>query len=354
MNKRPNRARLITLFWIISSSGGLLAVNVHLSPQRRFLQSAVEVARVEDFKAGIAAAGSVEPELLVSVKNEAGGNVASKMVREGDTVQRGQKLMEFSMVDARMELDRRRSQLADAQREFQKAQSNYRMNKELFKQHAIPRKDLVDAEQAMDKAHGAVNAAQRDYQGQEKKVNQSEVISPISGVVLADKVGSNGWVGSGQELFIIGQLDRFRVRAKVDELDISKIQQGQPAEIQLEAFPGVVFPGVVESLGAQAQQGAFAEIDVMVGITDLKGMPVKPNLSAKVSFEAKVIPGAITIPANCVQYEGNTNFVAVLTPSGTVIKRNVEVGASGEGRVVIQDGLGAGEAVLVPDSGAAT
>jgi RND family efflux transporter MFP subunit len=257
------------------------------------------------------------------------------------------------MVDARMELDRRKSQMADAQKEFQKAQSNYRMNRELYRQHAIPKKDLMDAEQALDKAQGAVSAAMRDYDGQEKKVNQSEVVSPISGIVLSDKVGSNGWVGSGQELFIIGQLDRFRVRTKVDELDISKIQPGQAAEIQLEAFPGTVFPGSVESLGAQAQQGAFAEIDVMVGITDLKGMAVKPNLSAKVSFQAKVIPGAITIPANCVQYEGNTNFVNVLTPAGTMIKRTVEIGGSSDGRVVILDGLGAGEAVLVPESNAA-
>jgi len=329
-------------------------MNVHLSPQRRFLQSAVEIARVEDFRIGISAAGTVEPELLVSVKNEAGGNVASKLVREGDTVEVGQKLMEFSMVDARMELDRRRAQMSDTQKEFQKAQSNYRMNKELYRQHAIPRKDLADAQLALDKAQGQVSAAMRDYEGQEKKVNQSEVISPISGVVLSDKVGSSGWVGSGQELFVIGQLDRFRVRTKVDELDISKIQAGQTAEIQLEAFPGVLFPGVVESLGAEAQQGAFAEIDVMVGITDLKGMAVKPNLSAKVSFQAKVIQGAITIPTNCVQYEGNTNFVNVLSPAGIVAKRSVEVGGSGDGRIVIFDGLGAGEAVLVPETNPAT
>jgi RND family efflux transporter MFP subunit len=341
------------VLFIALLSGALLAVNVHLGPQRRFLQSRVEVVRVENFRMSIVSPGVVEPEVSVSVKNDAGGNVAGKMVKEGDAVLPGQKLMQFSLVDAQIELGRRKSQLFDAQKEFEKAEGDYKVNRELYRQHAIPRKDLVDARQALNKARGTADLATKDYEGQMRKVAQSEVASPIAGVVLADKVGTSGWVGSGQELFVIGQLDRLRVRARVDELDINKIRPGLPAEIHLEAFPGVVFPGVVENLGAQAQQGAFAEIDVLVGIADLKGMPVKPNLSAKVNFEAGTIPGALTLPVNCVQYEGSSNFVNVITPDGSLLRRAVELGGSSEGRIVVLDGLGAGETVLVPDDNAA-
>jgi len=201
---------------------------------------------------------------------------------------------------------------------------------------------------------GAVAAATQDYQAQVKKVAQSDVLAPIAGVVLADRIGNNGWAQSGAELFVIGQLDRFRVRAKVDELDINKIRSGQPVEINLEAFPGVVFPGVVESLSAEAQQGTFAEIDVMVAMTDLKGMPVKPNLSAKVNFVVGNVSGALTIPMNCVQYEGNTNFVNIVGPDGQITRRTIELGSSANGRIVVLDGLGAGETVLVPSQEGAT
>jgi len=354
MNRKSPRIRLLLMSSIALLSGALLAVNVRLEPERRFLQSKVEGVRVEDFRVNILSAGVVEPEVSVSIRNDAGGNVAGKMVKEGDTVQPGQKLMQFSLVDAQVELDRRKSQMFGAQREFEKVRGNYQVSRELYHQRAIPRKDLTEAQQALDRARGAADLAMKDYQGQLRKVAQSEVVSPIAGVVLADKVGTSGWVGSGQELFVIGQLDRLRVRAKVDELDINKIRPGQPAEITLEAFPGVVFLGVVENLGAQAEAGAFAEIDVVVGMTDLKGMPVKPNLSAKVSFEAGMTPGALTVPMNCVQYEGNKNFVSVLTPEGQFVRRTVELGGSNGGRIVVLEGLGAGETVLVPGDDAGT
>lgn len=346
--RKSGRVRFLLSLAITLLFGVVLAVNLHLVPLRRLLQSKTETVRVEDFGIKIISPGIVEPKTIVSVKSELGGNIASKQVKEGDLVRQGQLLMQFSLIDVQMELERRRSQLVQAGKDLDKARANYQVSVELFRQHAIPKKDLIESRQALEKAQEAAELARKDYEAQEKKASQSSVTSPIDGVVLVDKVGTNGWMAAGQELFVIGQTDKFNVRAKVDELDIGKIKPGLPADIRLEAFPNVAFPGEVTKVGAEAQAGAFAEIDVFVEMKDLKEMSVRPNLSAKVAFDAGKVNGALTIPLSSIRYRGDQNYVTVISSKGILTERKVELGPSSEGRIVVLDGLGAGETVLVP------
>ncbi len=348
VKRKSSQVRTLLFLAILSLSGALLAVNLQVGPSRRILQGKIEPVRMEDLVLNIMSPGVVEPEVVVSVKNEVGGNIAAKYVREGDVVKANQVLLEFSMVDAQMELERRKSQLVQTGKDLEKARENFKDSRQLLKQRAITKRDFAESQQVFERAQEAAALARKDFEGQEKKASQSKIPSPIDGIILSDKVGSNGWVGAGQELFIIGQLDKFHVRAKVDELDISKIRPGQRAEIRLEAFPDAVFPGEVTKIGAEAQQGAFAEVDVFVDMKDLRGVPVKPNLSAKVSFFTGQIAGALTIPLGCVQYQGNDNYVRVISRRGALSLRKVTLGQSSNGRVIVLEGLKAGENALLP------
>jgi len=105
-----------------------------------------------------------------------------------------------------------------------------------------------------------------------------------------------------KELIKIAQPDHMIVRGTVDERDIASVAVDQDAVIACEAFPGVEMKGQVNWIGAQAKDGAFADVEVTMDLVDTKGLKLKPNLSCEAFIITGKIPKAIALPAEGVRH----------------------------------------------------
>jgi len=200
--------------------------------------------------------GSVSPDVSkeIPVLSLANGRVVALHVGLGDTVQKGQLVMEVQSPDVTTAFDA-----------YLKAVNDERLtavtldrDKLLYNKGAIAKSQLEIAQTADDDANTDLRAAEqqlkiygvdKNHPGDTVKIN-----APASGVIISQNVTAAGaagitYAGAAGSL-LIADLSHVWVICDVYENDLATVHLGQHADISLNAFPGKTFPGAVSDIGA--------------------------------------------------------------------------------------------------------
>ena len=214
-----------------------------------------------------------------------------------------------------------KSQLDDAQRQYDEVKNG------------IAAQDLAAAQAAVDAAQATVN-----------EINLS---APISGTVTEVDTPAGSIVSSGTVGARIDDLSSYYVDMVVSEVDINKIQLGQPAQLTFVAVPNKTYNGKVTAIGTvgTSTQGVV-NFPVTVQITDADSS-VKPGMSALVSIQIASDSNVLLVPNQAVHTTGNQQTVTVLY-QGQLIPVPVTVGISNNTTTEITGGkLQEGDAVVL-------
>ena len=156
---------------------------------------------------------------------------------------------------------------------------------------------------------------------------------------------------SSGAIVALADLATLEVEADVAESNVAKVQNGQPAEVTVEAIPDRRYKAVLRQVIPTADR-TKATVQVKVTILD-KDKDLKPEMSAKVTFlepekkgEARA-PGApvITVPKSAVASRDG-KAVVFQVRDGTVRARPVVTGGERQDQVVIREGLAGGETIV--------
>jgi multidrug efflux pump subunit AcrA (membrane-fusion protein) len=158
------RASLLIVLCLI-----LLAWNMALSTRRRYFSGKMVTVKQEDVVLKVSCPGKIEPKVQQTIRSLLDGNKKSVLVKEGDVVKQGQLLMEISDEKIRMELNQKNSAFRNATSDYTKAQKDYQLEQSLFKQGAVPRRDVENAKQTYERAGQALVASQEDLGITQKK-----------------------------------------------------------------------------------------------------------------------------------------------------------------------------------------
>ena len=205
----------------------------------------------------------------------------------------------------------------------------------------------------------------------ESALQNATIVAPASGVVL--HLGGDGrrsgdqsderplaagqLVGEGSYLLSIGDLRGLSVTGLVDEVDIVKVQPGQPVRISGDAFSDLVFAGRILRISAQSRTGggsAVPTFDVTAGIDRISAANLarlRLGMSARVTVVVRDEPNVVLVPVAAVQGgAGNYRVQVRGTDGGAPREVPVEVGETTLYEVEILSGLKAGDQVIVPTS----
>jgi len=196
----------------------------------------------------------------------------------------------------------------------------------------------------------------------ETRLKVKEITAPKDGVVVYAKASENkgnekiqlGMIPyEGQPILYLPDPSTIVADTEVNEVDISKVQVGGPAELGLDSLPGATFRGTVLKIGSLARMkltpagtpSGIKVFDVTVKVDD-KDERIRPGLSASVGIIVERRDHALSVPLSAVLARGGSQ--AVLVPYGRRIEeRKVVLGPSNEHLVVVEEGLREGERVLV-------
>ena len=170
--------------------------------------------------------------------------------------------------------------------------------------------------------------------------------APVSGVVTMKNVIEGQMVKAGDEMFRFVDLSTVWVVADVPEQDVGRLKEGQKAKIRFRAFPGEVFEGKVTFILHElemATRTAKARIEV-----ENPDHRIRHDMFAEVEIDAASDDdNRLVIPNSALIDSGNRQVVIVDQGDGKFEPRDVAIGERGDGFLVIENGLQAGDQVVI-------
>jgi HlyD family secretion protein len=320
----------------------------------------VQTGRVgrQDLTSVVTASGEVRPKNYTNVLGEGIGKITDIVVKEGDSVKKGDVLLhlenvqpgadvqaqiasiqaaDFGMKAANANYDATVATLAQRQSDLDKAKLDWQRTQQLYKEQLIARQDYDAGKAAYDSAAAALDASQAQIdqsraarEQARSNLAQSQAVlrhtqdvlrkttytAPIDGIVsyIAVRVGENVVPGiqnaEGSFLLTISDMSVVTAEVKVDETDITSLREGQPADVSIDAIPGQVFKGHVSEVGELAilrtsGQAAMTSTtantqearDFKVVVTlDNPPIALRPGLSATAKIQTAQEKQVLTIP----------------------------------------------------------
>lgn len=226
--------------------------------------------------------------------------------------------------DAERQLDVARSQLAGAQ-----AQS------------AAQGSSGAEAQQAqsqLSEAEAALNAAQA-------RLAQTLIRAPAAGVVLERVVEAGDIAQPGKRMMTLALDGAARLIVQVDEKNLPLIRNGAVATAAADAFPNERFEAVVNYV-SQGIDAARGTVELRLDVPKPPSM-LKSDMTVAIDIPGPLLKQAILLPADAVrQLQTGAPWVLVVR-DGVAVKQAVRTGLQTQGRVLIREGLKAGERVIL-------
>ena len=254
----------------------------------------VEVAPLE--RGGIEAvlrfSSNLEAERQVQVFAEAPRQVTKLFVEEGDSVRKGQILVELQNDEQRSALAKAKSLLTQSRRDYERA-------KDLFEQKLVTEQLYNDAAYTVERNELAVNDAQRE-------LSYTEVRAPIAGVVTERLVNLGDHVTLNQALFHIVDFDSIVARIYVPEKELINLRAGEEARLTASALGGAAFSGSIDRISPIVDPGS-GTLKVTVATPRQEGL--RPGMYVEVELVTATHADALLVPKRALVYDNDQVFV---------------------------------------------
>jgi HlyD family secretion protein len=284
----------------VAALGIIVAVSVNQANKGVVTVQTAKVATQENLVSLVTASGEVKPTTYTNVTAQGYGRITAILVKEGDHVKKGDKLLLQENVQANADVQAQSATITSAESAVQAAEASYKAAQSdlvmqqanlekakqdfergqgLLKDGLIPKQDFDQRKTSYDGAVANVEASKARVQSlkaqldqSRSQVNQSKAVlvrakdilqkttytSPINGIVsylpvrLGEFVVQGIQSSTGSFLMTLSDMSVVTAEVKVDETDIVNVKIGQDADVTIDAVPGKVFKGKVTEIGSQA------------------------------------------------------------------------------------------------------
>lgn len=168
-----------------------------------------------------------------------------------------------------------------------------------------------------------------------------------TGAAVAKRLVPGGKVAAREVVMTIVNPTRMVLRATVTEADVAKLKVGTEGHASPVSATDRKMAVAVDSLGEVPLPGGGFETRLTVSKSD--GARLVPGMNCKVTLSGSRAAGqaqVVLVPKNFVFGEGADRFVYLATKSGPE-KHAVKAGASDDRNLEIEEGLDAGDKILI-------
>lgn len=413
--KKPQKSRKKAVIAAVLSGIIIIAVVAFINSRNADDELAVDTVKLEkgEITQTLSVTGKISGTDSAEISSALPYEIIAINVKEGDYVSKGQVLAELDDRVLRSELEIARKdvelsqlqyqeelntildtsaetaaiQVEQSQLEYEEALRQLDVKRELYSSGAIPLEELKQAELAVDKAKLALDTSNENLRKTKldisKAVQQSspkasqlkaieikkhslaqkqqeldkvQIKSPIEGTVtrVNARLGRTAQnTDDNSPMFIVENLSDLKLNADVSEFDISKIREGQRAEISSDILRGNTIDALVSSIAPSGEPKDAAAKEMVIPVElDLLEQPA--DLIAGIIASAQIIvaekQNVYKVPFEALLSEGDITYL-ILYDDGTLRKIEVETGIESdmEIEVISAEMKDDSEVVLNPD-----
>lgn len=309
------------------------------SPDDRRLPVRVVELRPEDVVDRVEYSADLEPLRHATIAAEIGGPVRRIHAEAGETVRRGDVLLEVDTAALERELEEAEAVHRQRRAQFERAEA-------LLERRSITRQQFLDAVTNRDVAAARLATA-------ELRLERARPMAPWSGEIAARHVEEGDYVRPGEPLFDLLDVSRLEVRADAPASDVPHLRVGLPVEVRVDVFPGRAFHGELVRLGSALDRGART-LELVAEI-DPAGTALRPGLAARLALPRRTLDDVLLVPLEALvkmgdaDHAGDAVYVVdeLVDGEGRAARRSVRLGSLIGRRVVVEEGLAAGDFLIV-------
>jgi HlyD family secretion protein len=234
--------------------------------------------------------------------------------------------------------------LATAQAQLLTAQREYERIKEGTSPAdiALLEAQLADAQREFDRVKDGpdpadIAVAEARVAAAQATVNLAQVLAPFNGTVteVISKPGDQATPGA--PAFRLDDLSRLLLDVQVSEVDINRIQPGQPVTLAFDAIPNKEYNGVISEVAPVGTNNqGIVDFNVTVELTDADDT-VKPGMTAAVNMVVDQLQEVLLVPNRAVRTQEGQRVVYILE-NGIPTPVEITLGASSEQDSQVVDG----------------
>jgi len=302
----------------------------------------------------------VTGERYVSVGVRVPGRIDRYFVEEGQSVHKGDPLVQIDDRDYRAAVRAAEAGLELGRANLKLAEADLKRGRELIDKGFISKQELDVWENKAAVARATVDQLAAELNQARVNLDYTLLRAPTDGVVLAKskEVGEiavpGGFAGSG-DLIRLANLSDMRAQVDVNEADLNRVHMGQPAEVAPDAYPDAHYTAEVVKLYPQVdRQKGTLRVEVRIREPDGR---LLPDMSARITFLAEPASSggpdaqspAVLVPAAALRRDAQGNNFVWVVDADRARRVVIETGGAVGTRVRIASGLTGGELVVVGD-----
>ncbi len=298
----------------------------------------------QDLPKTIRAVGTLEPEQDVIVSSEVTARLTRLLHDEGDRVRKGESLAlldneKFSLRVSKTEADLKRARAA-----LHYAEKDLERKRELLDEGMVTQEAYDQALSRRDSAMADVESMEAALRLAQRDLMESNVKAPFSGHLAERFVSVGSYVGEGERLFRLIDIGHLKVSASIPERHLPEVRIGQKVLVTTSTGDDGEFSGAIYFISPHVDEKTRSfEIKARIGNP---GEVLKPGLFVDVTVVTGMRKGVFLVPESGVLSRDGRNVVFVVSDN-TAHMREVTVLDRADGMVVVGEGLGEGELVVV-------
>jgi membrane fusion protein (multidrug efflux system) len=283
-----------------------------------------------DIDAMYSGTAPIEAFADATVIAKVGGEVREILVEEGDDVRRGQVL-------ARLDGDRLRLEMEQAEANLHKLQRDFKRNVDLREKALISEGDF-------EKIQFEMEALQATYDLAKLELDYTEVRAPIDGVVAERFIKIGNTIDVNAETFQVTSLEPLISYLHIPEREFRRIDPGQAASIAIDALPGEAFDAIVARVSpvVDPQTGTFK---ITIEVSD-PTRRLKPGMFGRIDIVYDSREMVLQIPRAAVIEERGESAVFVVRDDKAE-RRVIQTGYTQGGNVEVIDGLDDSDEIVI-------
>ena len=302
----------------------------------------VEITKVSEITLveTVSATGKVQPEVEVKISSEVSGEIIELPIKEGQAIKKGDLLVrinpdlyESGVSRSAAALSTAKAGLSQSEEQLKVAKAIYERNRSLYEKGVISKSEwdkIVSAyevaQASKQSAYFSVQSANATVSEARDNLNRTTIYSPVDGTIskldaeLGERVVGTQQM-AGTEILRVANLNNMEVEVDVNENDIVKIEIGDEANIEVDAYLKRQFKGVVTSISNSASSDLTADqvTNFKVKVRILKESyedmtkgkpsnysPFRPGMTATVDIITERKENILAVPISAVVVKSDT------------------------------------------------
>lgn len=378
---------LLIVLAIIGKSAGFFG-------KKQSIKVSVEKAQKRTITETITANGNIQPETEVNISPDVSGEIVELNVIEGQEVKKGELLIRIKPDIYQSALERMsaslnssKANLAQAEAQLVDKESNYNRMKKLWEDKTISDSEFEAAKSAYLVAKANVEAAKFSVESSEASLKEAKenlaktnIYAPMNGTISKLNVEKGERVVgtaqmAGTELLRVANLNIMEVKVDVNENDIVRVNRNDTALIEIDAYMGKEFKGLVTEIansantsGVSADQVTNFEVKIRILRSSYEDLipeddpgfyPFRPGMSATVDIQTETVKDKLSIPIQAVTTRKDTAASDSLSDinddireavfvydKGKAYIRYIKTGIQDTKNIIVKEGLKGDEQVV--------